>query len=145
MRVIGLDVGGRRIGVASGDTETGVAVPVGVIERTDDASAVAQVVEQAKARSAAVIVVGMPYSLSGRAGPQAASVAQFAELLRAAASLEVDTVDERLSTVEAERGMARFDPGGRGRRRRPKGDSDAGAAAVILQSWLDRQRGRRPS
>ena len=144
MRVVGLDVGERRIGIASGDTETGIAVPVGVIERTDDASAVAQAVGHAEARSAALIVVGMPYSLSGRAGPQAEAVARFAELLRAAAGIAVDTVDERLSTVEAERGMARSHPEGRGPRRRRKGASDAGAAAVILQSWLDRREARHP-
>ena len=107
MRVIGLDVGERRTGVASGDTETGLAVPVGVIESGADGPAVAEVVREARAREASVIVVGMPYSMSGRIGPQAEAVGRFLELLRAAADIDVETVDERLSTAQAERGMAR--------------------------------------
>ncbi len=147
MRVIGLDVGERRTGVASGDTETGLAVPVGVIESAADSSAVAEVMREARAREAAVIVVGMPYSMSGRIGPQAETVGRFVELLRAAADIEVETVDERLSTAQAERGMARSRERGprshqrtKAGRRLPKGASDAAAAAIILQSWLDRRR-----
>ncbi len=148
MRVIGLDVGERRTGVASGDTETGLAVPVGVIESGADGPAVAEVVREARDREASVIVVGMPYSMSGRIGPQAEAVGRFLELLRAAADIEIETVDERLSTAQAERGMARSrerdsrsHQRAKAGRRLPKGASDAAAAAIILQSWLDRRRG----
>lgn len=145
MRVIGLDVGERRTGVASGDTETGLAVPVGVIESAADGPAVAEVVHEAQAREASVIVVGMPYSMSGRVGPQAETVGRFVEMLRAAVDIEVETVDERLSTAQAERDMTRsrgrFHQRAKAGRRLPKGASDAAAAAIILQSWLDRRRG----
>ena len=148
MRVIGLDVGERRTGVASGDTETGLAAPVGAIESSADGPAVAEVVREAQARDASVIVVGMPYSMSGRVGPQAETVGRFVEMLRAAVDIEVETVDERLSTVQAERDLAHsHERGPRSRqrakagRRLPKGALDAAAATIILQSWLDRRRG----
>ena len=136
MRVIGLDVGGRRIGVASGDTDTRLAVPVGVVIVEPGDSGVAGVLREAEAREASVIVVGMPYSMSGRVGPQAESVEEFVRLLREAGA-RVETVDERLSSAEAERSMRRSRAPGRGHRRPVKGDSDAAAAVVILQSWLD--------
>ena len=140
MRVIGLDVGERRTGVASGDTETGVATPAGVIAGLADPAAAALAASEATSRSAEVIVVGMPYSMSGRAGPQAEAVERFVAELREAAEAAVETVDERLSTQQAERSMRPHGERGRGRRRPPTGSSDASAAAVILQSWLDARR-----
>ena len=139
MRALGLDVGERRIGVASGDTDTGIAVPAGVIEDSPDA--VADVQREARSRDADVVVVGMPYSMSGRVGPQAQVVQEFARRLEDA-GLAVETVDERLSSAEAERALEGSRGRGRGRRRVEKGAVDAAAAAVILQAWLDGRRGR---
>lgn len=145
MRVIGLDVGARRIGVASGDTETGIAAPVGVIVREDEASAVADALREAEAREAEIIVVGMPYTMAGRVGPQAEAAAAFARKL-AEAGATVETMDERLSSAEAERALRSAAPGGgsrrKSRREREKGAVDAAAAAIILQAWLDGKRAR---
>lgn len=138
MRALGLDVGERRIGVASGDTDTGIAVPTGVIENTPEATQ--DVVREAHARDAEVVVVGMPYSMSGRVGPQALAVQEFVRGLQEA-GLAVETVDERLSSAEAERALAGGRTQGRGRRRPEKGEVDAAAAVVILQAWLDANRG----
>ena len=138
MRALGLDVGERRIGVASGDTDTGIAVPAGVIENTPEATQ--DVVREAHARDAEVVVVGMPYSMSGRVGPQALAVQEFVRGLQEA-GLAVETVDERLSSAEAERALAGGRTQGRGRRRPEKGEVDAAAAVVILQAWLDANRG----
>ena len=137
MRALGLDVGERRIGVASGDTDTGIAVPAGVIENSTDA--VADVLREAQERDAAVVVVGMPYSMSGRIGPQAQVVQGFVQRLQEA-GLAVETVDERLSSAEAERALAGGRARGRGRRRPERGMVDAAAAVVILQAWLDGRR-----
>ena len=137
MRALGLDVGERRIGVASGDTDTGIAVPAGVIE--DSMDAVANVLREAQERGAAVVVVGMPYSMSGRVGPQAQLVQGFVQQLQEA-GLEVETVDERLSSSEAERALAGGRARGRGRRRPERGAVDTAAAVVILQAWLDGRR-----
>ena len=137
MRALGLDVGERRIGVASGDTDSGVAVPARVIENTPEATQ--DVVREAHARDAGVVVVGMPYSMSGRVGPQALVVQEFVRGLQEA-GLAVETVDERLSSAEAERALAAGRTRGRGRRRPAKGAVDAAAAVVILQAWLDGRR-----
>ena len=137
MRALGLDVGERRIGVASGDTDAGVAVPVGVIENTPEATE--DVAREARTRDAEVVVVGMPYSMSGRVGPQAQVVQEFAQRLEEA-GLVVETVDERLSSMEAERALAGGRVRGRGRRKLEKGAVDTAAAVVILQAWLDGRR-----
>ena len=143
MRVIGLDVGARRIGVASGDTETGIAAPAGVIIRDDDASAVAAALREADAREAAMIVVGMPYTMAGRVGPQAEAAMAFARKLEEAGAA-VETMDERLSSAEAKRNLRASAPQGGGRRKsrrgREAGAVDAAAAAIILQAWLDGKR-----
>ena len=137
MRALGIDVGERRIGVASGDTDTGVAVPVGVIQNSPDAAV--DVLREARERDAQVVVVGMPYSMSGRVGPQAEVVQGFAQRLEDA-GLAVETVDERLSSAEAERALGGAQSRGRTRRKVEKGTVDAAAAAVILQAWLDGKR-----
>ena len=137
MRALGIDVGERRIGVASGDTDTGVAVPVGVIQNSPDAAV--DVLREARERDAQVVVVGMPYSMSGRVGPQAEVVQGFAQRLEDA-GIAVETVDERLSSAEAERALGGAHSRGRTRRKVEKGTVDAAAAAVILQAWLDGKR-----
>ena len=138
MRVLGLDVGERRIGVASGDTDTHIAVPVGVIENT--LQVITDVTREAQSRDATVVVVGMPYSMSGRVGPQAEVVQEFVRQLEEV-GFTVETVDERLSSVEAERALAASRIRGRGRRKPEKGAVDTAAAVVILQAWLDGKRG----
>ena len=138
MRAIGLDVGDSRIGVAAGDTETALAIPVGAIQRFDDSSAIASVIREAEVREAGVVVVGLPLSMSGRVGPQAESTQRFIAALGQATDLRIEVIDERLSTAEAERRIRSARGRGRGAVRMPKGASDAAAAALILQSWLDR-------
>ena len=153
MRFLGLDVGERRIGVAAADSEMRVALPVGVVERSEpaaDAAAIARLMEEQKAEA---LVLGLPISLNGSLGPQAQSVRAFGDQLAARLSLPVEYCDERLSTVEAQRRLA--PPAGRGRqnkggrstkgRRAPRGRLDAVAASIILQSYLDRRAGGGPS
>jgi putative Holliday junction resolvase len=153
VRILGLDVGERRIGVAAADTEMRVALPVGVVERTEpeaDAAAIARLMEEQKAEA---LVLGLPISLNGSLGPQAQSVRAFGDQLAARLGLPVEYCDERLSTVEAQRRLA--PPAGRGRqnkggrstkgRQAPRGRLDAVAAAIILQSYLDRRAGGGPS
>ena len=146
MRALGLDVGDRRIGLAFGDTDVRIALPVGVIERTATDDDVEEVLREARSRDAGVLVVGMPYTLRGTRGPQAESVEAFVAALRAATDIDVVTVDERFSTAEAQRGMAEARaPAGRGKARRPpKGADDAAAAAVIVRRWLDQEQGHSP-
>ena len=137
MRVLGVDLGSRRIGIALSDATGTVASPLTVIERAadpvDDYRAIAAV---ARAEEAERIVVGLPLSLSGRMGPAARAAAVEAEALGAISGLPVDTFDERLTTVSAHRALAEQKV--RSRQRRTVVDKVA--AAVMLQAWLDSAR-----
>lgn len=134
-RVLGLDLGQARIGVAISDDRGRIAVPFGTIHTgaPQDVKAIAKlVVEHGIGR----IVVGLPLSLKGERGAAAAHAERFAEALRGFLDVPVDLHDERLSTVEADRALKQTGAGGRKRRRA----IDASAATVILQSWLDSRR-----
>lgn len=137
-RVLGLDLGDRRIGVALSDSRRTLASPRGFLERHGDRRAehaeVAAVVEE---EGATLVVVGMPVSLDGRKGPAARRVEGEVEELRSTLGVPVETQDERLSTVTASRAMS-----GAGRpARRQRHVIDGAAAAVLLQAWLDRGGG----
>jgi putative Holliday junction resolvase len=142
-RVLGVDLGARRIGLALSDPLGVLAGPLEVLQRTGDRAADHRNILNAAAENeAALIVVGVPLSLStGRPGPAAkemlAEVAALAE--RAAAAeppITVETYDERLTTVTAQRSLATG--GVRAKDRRSVVDKVA--AAVMLQSWLDGHR-----
>jgi len=132
-RILGLDVGDRRIGLAISTPEGGLAVPLRVLERRRDDSDIEAIAALARAEQVETLVVGHPLSMDGSAGPQARRVEAFARLLAKATGLPFTLWDERLSSVQAERAVRPL----RGRRRAP---SDDLAAAIILQSYLDRQR-----
>jgi putative Holliday junction resolvase len=131
MRVMGLDVGDKTVGVAISD-ELGIcASPRTVLPR--DGLEWAAVARMAEEEAVGEIVVGMPVSLSGESGPQAEKVARFIRTLRAKVTAPVREWDERLSTVEAERVLLAADAS-RARRRQV---IDKLAATLILQSYLD--------
>lgn len=132
---IGLDVGAVRIGVARSDPSGILAVPVEVVPRGHgDTTRIAAIAAEYEALE---VIVGLPLSMSGREGPAAVQVRAFVvDLVAALTVTPVRLVDERLSTVAATRGMR---AGGtsvaKGRQR-----VDAAAAAVIVQTALDRER-----
>ena len=132
MRALGLDVGDRRIGLALSDPTGFLASPFGFVERGP--SDLADIVRVAEENEVVEIVVGLPLSMSGDSGVQAGKVRGFIRELRSQTDLPIKTVDERLSTVQAQ-GMLR--QSGRRRRDRDRGELDAAAAAVILQAYLD--------
>jgi putative Holliday junction resolvase len=146
-RVLGVDLGARRIGLALSDPLGVLAGPLTVLQRTGDPAADHAAILAAAVENEAVrIVVGLPLSLStGRVGPAAkATLAEVAELTERAAALDpppvVETYDERLTTVTAQRSLATG--GVRARDRRAVVDKVA--AAVMLQSWLDAQPRTKP-
>ncbi len=130
MRILGLDVGDRRVGLALSDPTGLLASPLGVVER--GLSDLADIIRVAERNEVAEIVVGLPLSMSGDSGSQAGKVRAFIRNLRSRTDLPIRTVDERLSTVQAQGMLQRS-----GRRRRDRGAVDAAAAAVILQAYLD--------
>lgn len=136
---IGVDVGSVRVGVAASDPTGTLASPVTVVRRDDrggrDLDEIAAVVAD---REAVEVVVGLPRSLADREGPAAAAARDYAARLAArVAPVPVRLVDERLSTVTAQRGL--HASGRTVRSSRPV--IDAAAAVVILQSALDAERG----
>jgi putative Holliday junction resolvase len=137
VRVAAIDLGERRIGVAVSDSAQMLASPRCTLERSGDAdadrAAVVAVVLEAEAGH---LVVGLPLSLDGRRRRAAvAAEAEAADLraLLAPRGIAVETFDERLTTVSADRALA---AGGRNARAR-RGLVDQAAAAVLLQAWLD--------
>lgn len=135
MRTLGLDVGDRRIGVAISDPEGWLAVPLRVIDqKTEDARSV--LINLVRAEEVGQIVIGLPISMSGERGAQAERAAEFATLLSTALDLPIALLDERLTSVEADRRMQ--EAGMRGRAM--KANRDAVAAAIILQSFLDSRK-----
>jgi putative Holliday junction resolvase len=139
MRILGLDLGDRRIGVALSDPSGWLASPLTVLHcsgREADLTAIEQLVQQ---HGAERVIVGCPRSLDGTLGPQAQRVQSYTEQIRKRLQVPVILWDERLSTVQAERLI--HETGKRVRRER----IDAAAAAVILQSYLDAQSLTEPS
>jgi putative Holliday junction resolvase len=137
MRVLALDVGERRIGVAVSDPTGTLATPHSVIHRRSKAQDFATVARLAAELQAERVVVGLPLSLSGDVGPQARRVMRYAQALAQALPVPVELYDERYSTVTADELLAE---GGRKRRRTP---IDAAAAAVILQEYLADSKSQR--
>jgi putative Holliday junction resolvase len=133
MRVLALDVGDRRVGVAISDPTQIIARSLKVIQggsRQEDLASVARLVEEYEVEK---VVVGYPRSLDGEAHAQAEKVERYAAGLAEALNVPVLLWDERFSTVSAERLMR--EAGLRGRKKRER--IDAVAAAVILQDYLD--------
>jgi putative holliday junction resolvase len=136
-RMLGLDIGERRIGVAVSDEMGTIASPVGMILRESDV--VRELRAMIERYGAERLVIGLPVGLSGREGPQAATVREFVDVLAEGIDLPIAFWDERLSTAVAERSLIE----GGTRRNKRKGKVDSVAAAVILQGYLDHQRWRQ--
>jgi len=138
-RVVGLDIGERRIGVAISDATGTLARPLRVLVRGGSDADALRLVADEIARLAteedglAAIVVGLPRRLDGTPNEMTPRVQAFAEQLRAASRLPVVLQDERLSSREAESRLALRDKDWRSRKKK----LDAAAAAIVLQDYLD--------
>jgi putative Holliday junction resolvase len=118
VKVLALDYGSARTGVAVSDPTGTVARPVGVVERAGTDAGLDELAELVRAEAAEVVVVGMPLTLRGDHGEQAQETAAFVEALRARIDVPVETYDERFTSVLA-------------------GGDDARAAAHLLSSYLE--------
>jgi putative holliday junction resolvase len=133
-RVIGIDHGDARIGVAASDELGMLAHPVETItvKDTDPVARIAQLVAE---KNASTIVIGLPKNMDGSSGPAADKVRAFAEKLRGAVTVPVRLWDERLTTVAAQRAL--HEAGRNAKESRAV--IDQAAAQIILQGWLDAQ------
>ena len=127
MKVVALDYGRARTGVAVSDPTGTLARPLGVVERAWTAAGLARVVQLVREEGAEQVVVGMPLTLRGEHGEQARETEAFVEALRAAVDVPVETFDERFTTTLAEQG-------GNGM------PADARAAAHLLTGYLEWRR-----
>ncbi len=136
MRVLALDIGDKRVGIASGDTSTCVAMPVKVLPTAEvmgNARTWRMVLEDHEPE---LIVSGLPKSLSGASGQQADKVRAMAQRIASTAGLPLEFSDERLSSSEAKRilreqGLSE---------REMRGKVDSVAASLFLQTWFDVHR-----
>jgi len=131
-RVLGLDLGDARIGVAISDDRRRIAVPLGTV-RTGAPADVKAIADLVHGHGVTLVVIGHPLHLSGEAGERAHHAERFADALDAFLDVPVLLQDERLSSVEADRALREAGASGRERRR----TVDRSAATVILQAWLD--------
>ncbi|MFC1540611.1 Holliday junction resolvase RuvX [Candidatus Margulisiibacteriota bacterium] len=138
MRILGLDFGAKRIGVAISDplglTAQGIAVISKGAAFQDDIREINKIIEQYE--GVTEIVVGLPKTMKGEIGPQAQKVLEFIGALKENIGLSITPWDERLTTVEAERTLI---AAGLSRQKRKK-VIDRSAAAYILQSYLESKR-----
>ncbi|MDT8342004.1 MAG: Holliday junction resolvase RuvX [Longimicrobiales bacterium] len=136
MRILGVDYGTRRVGLAVSDTTATLASPLGTLtRRAGRRPPLAAVAEAARTQEAGRIVVGLPLPLSGEEDDWCVEVRRFGAALQERTGLEVVYVDERFTSARAQRGIR--DAGLPLTQRRDKGRVDAAAAAVLLQAYLD--------
>jgi putative holliday junction resolvase len=136
-RILALDYGQRRIGMAISDELRMTAQPLGILERTNRRNDLRRLREIVRRHGVQLIVVGHPLRLDGTVGEMADEAARFAHRLARELGVEVRLADERLTSWEAGKLLRPGTKGGTGRRR----EDDDGAAAVLLRDFLSRAAG----
>ncbi len=137
-RVLGLDVGDKRIGVAVSDETRLIASPYCVIQSVGWGPDSRKIADIMRETGAELIVSGLPYNMDGSLGFQAKKVQDFLRVVEGL-GFPVEWIDERLTTVSAQRALIE----GGMRRENRRDNVDKVAAAVILQAWLDRERDKK--
>jgi len=130
VKVLALDYGPARTGVAVSDPTGTLARPVGVVEKASSEAGLARLLELVRAEEPDRIVVGLPLTLRGEHGEQARATERFVETLREAVDVPVESLDERFTTALAAQTPARA-------------AEDARAAAHLLTTYLERESGSR--
>lgn len=139
MRVVALDLGTKRIGVAVSDLSGTIATPRTVIQRSGSKSRDHQVIKALiEEEEAELLVVGLPLNMNGSYGPAAKGAVAEAADLASVVGVPVETFDERLTTVSADRALMEANISATNRRKLV----DKVAAAVMLQAWLDGKAAR---
>jgi putative Holliday junction resolvase len=133
MRVLGIDHGTKRIGLALSDPNQTFASPFGFYDTHPRKRLQKRLEKLFEEKEVQALVIGEPLTMSGEVGIQAEKVEDFVEWLRTWCTLEIYSVDERLTSVIAEKAL--IEAGVRRAERKTKRDSVA--AAVLLQTWLD--------
>ena len=135
-KYLAVDYGDRRTGLADCDPTGLVATGIGTVSPGGMRSTAEVVAEEAKRRLCKRIIVGLPKNMDGSEGPRADVIKAFIEILREYTDIEIDTYDERMTTMEAYRFLG--ETGTFGKKR--KNAVDTLSAQIILQNYLDRER-----
>ncbi len=138
MRTLAVDPGSKRVGIAISDPTGTIAQALTTVAAEPDHTLAARLAGLARAHDAGRIIVGLPLRMDGTNGPEAAAARALAGLLREESGLPVELVDERLTSVAAERSLIE----GGMRREKRRVSVDRVAATLLLQSHLDRKRAR---
>ena len=136
MRVLAVDPGSKRVGLAISDPTGTIAQPLTTVAGEPSDTLPSRLADIAREKEVTRIIVGLPRRMDGSYGPEAKSARELADRLRKASGLPVELVDERLTTVAAERSLLE----GGARRAKRRQAVDRVAAALLLQSSLDRKR-----
>ena len=138
MRTLAVDPGTKRVGVAVSDPTGTIAQALTTIDAAPVDSLALRLADIASEQGARRVVVGMPRRMDGSYGPEAKAARELADGIRKASGLPVELVDERLTTVAAERSLLE----GGVRRAKRRESIDRVAATILLQSHLDRKHAR---
>ena len=136
MRILAIDPGSKRVGLALSDPTATIAQALATLPAEPSGTLPARIAQVARTNEAARIVVGLPRRLDGSRGPEAKAAQHLADAIRKESGLPVELVDERLTTVAAERSLI----AGGVRREKRRLTVDRVAATLILQAHLDRRR-----
>jgi putative Holliday junction resolvase len=137
MRIVGIDFGEKRIGVAAADDRLRIAIPVSTVDAAGDP--VAAIIRIAAEERADELVIGLPLSLSGAEGPQAQVIRDAVAAVESKLTIPIHLQDERLTTRQASQSMPQKKKGvSRAKAGAPT--RDAAAAAILLQAYLDGQK-----
>ncbi|MEI6780403.1 MAG: Holliday junction resolvase RuvX [Verrucomicrobiota bacterium] len=137
MRILGLDHGSKRIGIAISDELKMIAQPLEYILAEPSAAFLARLEELIRDKEVELILIGLPRNMDGSYGPAALKVQDFVEVLKGAVSVPIKLWDERLTSAQANRCLIQ----GNVRRDKRKEKVDKMAAALLLQSYLDSRIG----
>ena len=135
-RLLALDVGDRRIGLAVSIPPGSLILPAGYIQRRNRRADIAAILDAANARDAVAIIVGIPYDAQGRAGEQARKIQSLVRALERATDIPILTVDESYTSQTAETELRQADPG----EPPARGEIDSAAAAAILRRYMAEHR-----
>ena len=135
MRILAIDLGEKRIGLALSDPLGLTAQGLPTIQVKNEQEIYSKILEVVKEKNVDLIVFGLPKNMNGTLGPQAAKVQEIAKKMEELSSIQIDFEDERLSTVRAEQILLEADTS----RAKRKKSIDRLAAVIFLQSYLDRK------
>jgi putative holliday junction resolvase len=139
MKILAVDYGSKRVGLASGDSKNKIAFPKGVIERNDDLQVVSDILAICEDEGYGKVVFGLPLDMNDEKGAQYQVIEQFIsvfkeKVIKEGVDLEIGTVDERLSSFEADSYLEDFKDK---KMRKNNGDRDIMAAKIILERYFN--------